>query len=119
MMPKTKDEQQSPNIHIAVENFGPIEKAEIDLRPLTVFVGESNTGKTYFAALIYALQRTFEGFARIPWLYDVILLLKEIDTETLEALAKLNTYGQPFRFSDLQPRQTLSLIHISEPTRPY
>ena len=110
MMPKTKDEQQSPNIHIAVENFGPIEKAEIDLRPLTVFVGESNTGKTYFAALIYALQRTFEGFARIPWLYDVILLLKEIDTETLEALAKLNTYGQPFRFSDLPQRQHADIL---------
>ena len=52
------------NIHIKVQNFGPIEKAEIDLRPLTVFVGESNTGKTYFAALIYALHRTFEGFPR-------------------------------------------------------
>ena len=68
-MQKTKDEQQSPNIHIAVENFGPIEKAEIDLRPLTVFVGESNTGKTYLSALIYALQRTFDGISRVPWSY--------------------------------------------------
>ena len=42
MMQKTKERQQSPNVHIAAENFGPIEKAEIDLRPLTVFVGESN-----------------------------------------------------------------------------
>ncbi|RKU24036.1 hypothetical protein C6503_02105 [Candidatus Poribacteria bacterium] len=101
MMQKTKDGQQSPNIHIAVENFGPIEKASIDLRPLTVFVGESNTGKTYLSALVYALYRTFEGFSRVPWLHDVILLLREIDTETLEALEKLNTYGQSFRFSDL------------------
>ena len=46
--------------YINVKNFGPIEKAEIDLRPLTVFVGESNTGKTYLAALIYALYQHFE-----------------------------------------------------------
>ena len=45
--------------YINVKNFGPIEKAEIDLRPLTVFVGESNTGKTYLAALIYALHQHF------------------------------------------------------------
>ena len=49
-MRKTEHGQQCPDIHIAVENFGPIEKAEIDLRPLTVFVGESNTGKTYLSA---------------------------------------------------------------------
>lgn len=52
-------ETTHPNIHLAVQNFGPIARAEIDLRPLTVFVGESNTGKTYLAALIYALHRTF------------------------------------------------------------
>ncbi len=49
-----------PNIHLAVKNFGPIGSADIALRPLTVFVGESNTGKTYLAALIYALHRTFQ-----------------------------------------------------------
>lgn len=100
-MPDTKNVPKHPDIHIAVENFGPIGKAKIDLRPLTVFVGESNTGKTYLAALIYALYRTFMGFSRVPWLHDVILLLREIDTKTLEALEKLNTYGQSFRFSDL------------------
>ena len=57
-MQNTK-ETTSPNIHLAVKNFGPIARADIALRPLTVFVGESNTGKTYLAALIYALHRTF------------------------------------------------------------
>lgn len=64
IMRKTKDIHQSPNVHIAVQNFGPIENAEINLRPLTVFVGESNTGKTYLSAIIYALHQTFEGFSR-------------------------------------------------------
>ena len=57
-MQNTK-ETTPPNIHLAVQNFGPIARADIALRPLTVFVGESNTGKTYLAALIYALHRPF------------------------------------------------------------
>ena len=44
---------------LEVTNFGPITEAKIDLRPLTVFVGPSNTGKSYLAVLIYALHRHF------------------------------------------------------------
>ena len=44
-----------------MSNFGPIVEAKIDLRPLTVFVGPSNTGKSYLAILIYALHRYFSG----------------------------------------------------------
>ena len=113
-MPDTKNVPKHPNIHIAVENFGPIEKADVDLRPLTVFVGESNTGKTYLAVLIYALQRTFEGIPRVPWSYyntsrfDPIYYSQPADLptpmsleETQEALKKLAVTGQPFKFSDL------------------
>ena len=50
-------------LEIEVTDFGPIAKAKLDLRPLTVFVGPSNTGKSYLATLIYALHRFFGGFA--------------------------------------------------------
>ena len=49
-------------LEIEVTDFGPIAKAKLDLRPLTVFVGPSNTGKSYLATLIYALHRFFGGF---------------------------------------------------------
>ena len=58
------------NLKLNVTNFGPIVKAEIDLRPLTVFVGPSNTGKSYLAILIYALHRFFNGDAIFPELRD-------------------------------------------------
>ena len=45
------------SLEIEVADFGPIVEARIDLRPLTVFVGPSNTGKSYLAILIYALHR--------------------------------------------------------------
>ncbi len=49
---------QNP-LELEVKNFGPINEAKIDLRPLTVFVGPSNTGKSYLAVLIYALHQYF------------------------------------------------------------
>lgn len=49
------------NLNLSVANFGPIAKAEIDLRPLTVFVGPGNTGKSYLTILIYALHKFFGG----------------------------------------------------------
>ena len=54
------------NLALSVENFGPIVEGEIDLRPLTVFVGPSNTGKSYLAMLIYALQRFFRNVPNGP-----------------------------------------------------
>lgn len=47
------------SLELEVSDFGPIVDAKIDLRPLTVFVGPSNTGKSYLAMLIYALHRFF------------------------------------------------------------
>ena len=104
------------DVRISVADFGPIETGTVDLRPLTVFVGPSNTGKTYFAILIYALHRIMEGFPRLPWLpgrrrYDLWWDLRSreavgLDTnvwkeELLGVFKKLVTAGQTFRLSDL------------------
>ena len=47
------------SLELEVSDFGPIVRAKVDLRPLTVFVGPSNTGKSYLAMLTYALHRFF------------------------------------------------------------
>ena len=45
---------------ISVHNYGPIAKAEdVELLPLTVFIGPSNTGKSYLAMLVYSLFLSF------------------------------------------------------------
>lgn len=59
--------QQSEKIELSVSNFGPIAKADIDLRPLTVFVGPSNTGKSYLAVLVYALHKFFNEYSLRPF----------------------------------------------------
>ena len=54
------------NYRLDVTDFGPIAKASVEMRPLTVFVGPSNTGKSYLAILTYALHRCFAGDPS-PW----------------------------------------------------
>ena len=43
---------------LTVTDFGPIGTADVDVRPLTVFVGPSNTGKSFLAEVLYALHRS-------------------------------------------------------------
>ncbi len=50
-------------LELEMTDFGPIVEAKIDLRPMTVFVGPSNTGKSYMAILIYALHQYFNFLA--------------------------------------------------------
>ena len=51
-------------IKLKSANFGPIAEADIELRPLSVFVGPSNTGKSYLAILVYALHQFFGDFGQ-------------------------------------------------------
>lgn len=45
---------------ITVKNFGPIAEAKnIEISPMTIFVGPSNTGKSYLAMLVYSIFKTF------------------------------------------------------------
>ena len=123
----SKDENtktyDTPKVEISVRNFGPIAEADLDLRPLTVFVGPSNTGKTYLSVLIYALHRVFDGFSGFPS-WDILQFLTynlhydsssdniEMRKALVEALNKRNR-GQPFKFSDL-PKQARKQIQDPE-----
>jgi len=54
-------------VKIAVRNFGIIREAEIDLKPLTIFVGPNNMGKTWLA---YALAGIFGPYGFSGYLDD-------------------------------------------------
>ena len=63
-MSQTAASAANGDYRIEVTDFGPIEHADVDLRPLTVFAGPSNTGKSYLAMLVYALHRFFGSSQR-------------------------------------------------------
>ncbi len=113
--PETPEMPSPPNVEIAVKNFGPIAEATINLHPLTVFVGPSNTGKTYFSTLIYALHGIFNGFSRLPGrprqmgplgLYES---LRRINADISAVLEKLNTSSRSLKFSDL-PQEICDML---------
>ena len=68
------DALHGPNLILDVENFGPIAEAKnVEIKPMTVFVGPSNTGKSYLAVLLHAFLQAansedepvgFSGFLR-------------------------------------------------------
>ena len=62
---------------LEVSNFGPIVEANVEMRPLTVFVGPSNTGKSYLAILLYALHLALRGprtrFRGMPFEIDTLI----------------------------------------------
>ena len=113
MMSEVKDTQEQSKVEIEVMNFGPISEAKIDLRPLTVFVGPSNTGKTYLATLVYALHGTFNDFSGSAFgpfinpniIFDIIGKLIQdrngTKEEIQEMLKKLESADRPFKLSDI------------------
>ncbi len=100
------------SLELEVSDFGPIAEAKIELRPLTVFVGPSNTGKSYLAILIYALHRflspEFPGlgfghgfmFRPSPFPPNVrdTLTLSDRDLETVLHWAR-DSFSNPWRSS--------------------
>jgi AAA domain, putative AbiEii toxin, Type IV TA system len=64
---------------LVVEGLGRIERAEVELRPLTLFVGENNSGKSYLSSLLW------DFLARMPDVFS-------FNRSELNALAKSAKY---------------------------
>ncbi len=48
-------EPKSFSLEIGIKNFGPISEGNVSLKPLTIFIGPNNSGKSYTAMLIYSV----------------------------------------------------------------
>ena len=44
---------------LLIENFGPVKKANIDITPLTIFIGPNSSGKSYSSLLIHSLLNSY------------------------------------------------------------
>lgn len=47
----------APRWRLEVEGLGRLERAEVDIHPLMLFVGPNNTGKSYLASLLWGLLK--------------------------------------------------------------
>ena len=56
---------------IEIQNFGPIHEGVIEIKPLTIFIGPNNSGKSYGALLIHSLYKSFHRLAS-PYVYTFL-----------------------------------------------
>lgn len=56
-MPDADGAAERGPVRVEVENFGPIRQGAVTLKPLTVFIGPNNSGKSYMAMLVHALHQ--------------------------------------------------------------
>lgn len=97
------------DVQISVRDLGPIAAGTVDLRPLTVFVGAGNTGKTYFSILIYALHEVLGGLRALPVFgrRDIVSLARSAALSGRECHVVQETLSkndQAFTYYDLPKR---------------
>ncbi len=108
---------------IQIKELGAIKEAKIDLdKPISLFCGQNNTGKTYLAFVIYALTR--EKIGRNPLEIDIAKLMEkgtvEIDINSEQIYQyKIDTLGDiktnldtVFGISEETAQQIFSLLEI-------
>ena len=68
---------------LIVENFGPIERVDIDIPRLLVFIGEQASGKSTLGKLIYIFKRASSRMHGLP---DVLRMSMPADIVEIQKL---------------------------------
>ncbi|MBE6506049.1 MAG: hypothetical protein E7Z73_10015 [Methanobrevibacter millerae] len=94
--------------NLKIKNFGPIKNANIEIAPLTIFVGPNNSGKSFSVKLIHSLLNPFNNNydINIPFSIrplDLLMenneLFEEYNSSFIEYLkSDVNNFETPFRF---------------------
>lgn len=73
------------DLGIGITNFGPISSGKIDLKPLTLFIGPNNSGKSYAAMLIHSIFESYDLISqgRFPITFRRRFLFTSIDYRTI------------------------------------
>lgn len=95
-------EENRLNFDMLINDFGPIKKAAISLRPLTIFIGGNNLGKSYAAMLAHSVISAGRGFNRrspfTKFLSKRTNILDELE-KTMIALKSTDTVKCPPRLA--------------------
>lgn len=96
-------EKKELKLSLGVKSFGPISSGMVDLKPLTIFIGPNNSGKSYLAMLIHSILESiiFGDIHFFPdkFVYDLrrtqvlvdFLFRKNIFTKILNKLSDTET----------------------------
>ncbi len=80
-------------MRFVIENFGPIEKADVTLKDLNVFIGKNSSGKSYLIYLIWALLSVEPDWGKLRALFDEYVpneLIKDVMEKDREVRKKIS-----------------------------
>jgi hypothetical protein len=85
-------------VKLYLNNFGPFEEAEVELKPLTVFIGRNSTGKSMLSYLLWALSSAEPLLHRVEAGWEPVVEIAEkvvrrvkegrVESEDLEELVR-------------------------------
>lgn len=100
-------------LKISVKDFGPIVEGTVNLKPLTIFVGPSNAGKSYLAMLIYSLMRSFES---LTYPYGGIISYEPIRSRRRSRPRPFLSLGNEIEISDKGAKAIDDWVRSIRPT---
>jgi predicted ATPase len=82
------EEEERKKIELAIEakDFGPISGGKITLKPLTLFIGPNNSGKSYAAMLIHSIFESYTPTAllgHVPFFYKWRSLARDLEVHKI------------------------------------
>ncbi|MBN1236632.1 MAG: AAA family ATPase [Methanotrichaceae archaeon] len=105
-------------MHAVIRNLGPVREANINIKPLTVFIGQNNTGKTWTAYLLasafsdFCFPRLLEdfnlGFISYPEVDEVSSSITKNGTALIDIIELQQSRGPQF-LNDLARTASRSL----------
>ena len=110
-------------INVSVKDFGPIIEGTVDLKPLTIFVGPSNAGKSYLATLVYSLTQSmaryggYVGYDQIirPGRFAEQRVVLDLDSETERAEEVAKAVSEWARSIEPGRERTLDIAFVDLP----
>ncbi len=108
---KQAEDRKNLDLTIGIEDFGPISSGEITLKPLTVFIGPNNSGKSYAAMLIHSI---FESYNALGSLYNIPISTDEFAElkEQLDNMGEGQELDIPEKF--VKKLTKMALKHLNE-----
>ena len=102
------------DLKIHIKNFGPVSEGSIHLKPLTIFIGPNNSGKSYVATLIHSIisaqnkSKSLQIFARK--VQEDALQKYNLCMQDLHKFAEQNKGKQSFKVPLLITKNTHNYI---------
>jgi len=111
-MSKSKSHKDFPPIEFNLTNFGPIKSGHIIVKPLTIFVGPNNAGKSYTAMLLHAFFDFITKRDASFYIFSRLIDDKTFDyRKTINRLKSTNTILQKLenQIRDLKKNKPLTI----------